>query len=125
MATLDASASLHPNLSLYATPPAQSPFPSPNPASSHAQVQAQAQAQAQSPSTLAPHVPPTTLAHLDRMHAASLAQERAIEPADVARVGFDKYMEDKYIALDQDKCWFVYQMCLAVGAENIVEASLG
>ncbi|ODM14655.1 hypothetical protein SI65_09844 [Aspergillus cristatus] len=31
-------------------------------------------------------------------------------------------MRDKFIALDQDKCHFIYQLCFATGAKTIVEA---
>ncbi|KAH6691316.1 O-methyltransferase [Plectosphaerella plurivora] len=39
-------------------------------------------------------------------------------PAEV----FDKLMVDKFIALDQDKCCFTYQLISAMGATNVVEA---
>ncbi|KAH8702959.1 O-methyltransferase [Phaeosphaeriaceae sp. PMI808] len=35
---------------------------------------------------------------------------------------FDDLMLDKFIALDEDKCQFVYQLINAMGATNIVEA---
>ncbi|PYI36151.1 O-methyltransferase [Aspergillus indologenus CBS 114.80] len=35
---------------------------------------------------------------------------------------FDRLMLDKFIALDQDKCQFTYQLITAMGATNIVEA---
>ncbi|RAH68769.1 O-methyltransferase [Aspergillus aculeatinus CBS 121060] len=35
---------------------------------------------------------------------------------------FDRLMLDKFIALDQDKCQFTYQLVTAMGATNIVEA---
>lgn len=35
---------------------------------------------------------------------------------------FDKLMLDKFIALDEDKCQFVYQLISALGATNVVEA---
>jgi len=35
---------------------------------------------------------------------------------------FRDIMRDKFIALEQDKCHFVYQLCLAINAKNIVEA---
>lgn len=35
---------------------------------------------------------------------------------------FDKLMLDKFIALDEDKCQFVYQLISATGATNVVEA---
>ncbi|BCR91248.1 uncharacterized protein ACHE_70091A [Aspergillus chevalieri] len=34
----------------------------------------------------------------------------------------DANMRDKFIALGQDKCHFIYQLCLATGAKTIVEA---
>jgi hypothetical protein len=64
--------------------------------------------------------PAGLLNYLDRLHDISTKQEEAIDKAEVERIGFDKYMRDKYIALDQDKCWFVYQTCLAMGARNVV-----
>lgn len=100
MASLESSASL----SLFAPPSTSPHLPSPNP--------------------LTPHISTQTLQLLDKLHAESLAQENAIDPAEVARVGFDAFMADKYIALDQDKCWFLYQMCLAIGARNVVEVCM-
>ncbi|KAI1263494.1 O-methyltransferase [Xylariaceae sp. FL1019] len=35
---------------------------------------------------------------------------------------FDNLMQDKFIALDEDKCQFVYQLITATNATNIVEA---
>lgn len=35
---------------------------------------------------------------------------------------FDQLMLDKFIALDEDKCHFMYQLILSTGATNIVEA---
>lgn len=67
------------------------------------------------------HASPNTLALLDRLHAQSLEQENRLDPNEVRELGFDSYMKDKFIALDQDKCWFVYQMMLAIGARNVVE----
>ncbi|KAK7408136.1 hypothetical protein QQX98_009727 [Neonectria punicea] len=40
----------------------------------------------------------------------------------VPRDEFDKLMLDKFIALDEDKCQFVYQLINATGATNVVEA---
>lgn len=65
--------------------------------------------------------PKALLLFLNRLHADSSEQEAAIDKSEVERVGFDNYMRDKFIALDQDKCWFVYQTCLAIGARNVVE----
>jgi hypothetical protein len=69
------------------------------------------------------HAPAGILEFLNRLHAMSTEQEEAIDKSELERVGFDNYMRDKYIALDQDKCWFVYQTCLAIGARNVVEVS--
>lgn len=63
----------------------------------------------------------TTL--LDRLHAMSQEQEDAITPEIIAEQGFDEYMKDKYIALDQNKCWFVYQSILASKAKVVVEVN--
>lgn len=66
--------------------------------------------------------PPHVLALLDRLHRESEHQE--------SRFDFSKYtpdtlhaaVKDKFIALDQDKCHMVYQLCRAINAKNIVEA---
>lgn len=78
---------------------------------------------------------------LSHLHAASLEQEAAMSNdkkvfsskilGDIedklagqgdAKNEFDKLMLDKFIALDEDKCHFVYQLINAVGATNVVEA---
>ncbi|KAH7013335.1 O-methyltransferase [Ilyonectria destructans] len=77
---------------------------------------------------------------LSDLHKVSLEQEAAISKtgkvmsSDVlgdledklshgnVREEFDKLMLDKFIALDEDKCQFVYQLINATGATNIVEA---
>lgn len=38
------------------------------------------------------------------------------------KVEFNKLMLDKFVALDQDKCHYVYQLINAMGATNVVEA---
>lgn len=77
---------------------------------------------------------------LAKLHQTSLEQEAAISdkskvfsskilddleekhgPAG-SRNAFDHLMLDKFIALDQDKCEFVYQLINAMGATNVVEA---
>ena len=71
---------------------------------------------------------------LDRLHTLSTAQEpvvndglkearqiRVKDPIAGSRE-LDRLMLDKFIALDQDKCEFVYQLILATGATNVVEA---
>ncbi|KAF4631561.1 hypothetical protein G7Y89_g6573 [Cudoniella acicularis] len=76
---------------------------------------------------------------LSQLHHQSLEQEAAINPKGkftstdnigdaedkqpaFARPDFDDLMRDKFIALDEDKCHFVYQLIGATGATNIVEA---
>ncbi|KAH8422562.1 uncharacterized protein LDX57_000315 [Aspergillus melleus] len=64
---------------------------------------------------------------LTTLHAKSLAQEAAL-PHDTfltshqTEPSFDALMADKFIALDQDKCEFVYQVLRASGATTVVEA---
>jgi hypothetical protein len=88
------------------------------------------------PSTFPQHI--TQL--LSNLHAESLAQEHAIDKArwssiraqlksanssedhDNATQQMDELMLDKCIALDQDKCLFIYNTLLAIGAEVVVEA---
>ncbi|KAB8208519.1 hypothetical protein BDV34DRAFT_210920 [Aspergillus parasiticus] len=53
-------------------------------------------------------VPQHILSLLDRLHAASI---RFITPP-----------REHFIALDQDKCHFVYQLASAINAKNIVKA---
>lgn len=60
---------------------------------------------------------------LTRLHAASTTQEAALTPADFKDDGsFAHLMQDKFIALEEDKCHFVYQLCRAIGAKTVVEA---
>lgn len=78
--------------------------------------------------------PPHILSLLDRLHTLSLAQEpetnaaissvldlRKRDPA-AGTLALNKLMSDKFVALDKDKCEFVYQLILATGATNVVEA---
>ena len=74
---------------------------------------------------------------LQRLHAASLVQEKELEgedggyaqirkawgkdPAAGMKLG-NEMMRDKFIALPVDKALFVYQLLLATGALNVVEA---
>ncbi|KAL4752277.1 hypothetical protein BDW72DRAFT_202499 [Aspergillus terricola var. indicus] len=39
-----------------------------------------------------------------------------------SKSAFDQLMLDKFIALDEDKCQFLYQLINAMGATNVVEA---
>ncbi|KAF4541944.1 O-methyltransferase [Lasiodiplodia theobromae] len=68
---------------------------------------------------------------LSRLHALSINQEKELKSQkDGARFvsstsdasDFDTLMRDKFIALDEDKCHFVYQLIRAKGALNIIEA---
>ena len=78
---------------------------------------------------------------LSRLHAASLEQEAAISSdekvfsskilGDIedrlagqgdAKNEFNELMLDKFIALDEEQCHFVYQLINAMGATNVVEA---
>jgi predicted O-methyltransferase YrrM len=84
--------------------------------------------------------PPHILELLAQLHRVSLEQEAAISKdgkvfsATVlgeleekndgkgTQSQFDALMLDKFIALDQDKCHFMYQLILSMGATNVVEA---
>lgn len=67
-------------------------------------------------------VPEHILSLLNRLHKDSLTQETAITNDDYKDKTFDDVMRDKFIALDQDKCHFVYQLCRTINAKTIVEA---
>lgn len=66
--------------------------------------------------------PSRIIALLDRLHAESQTQESAISQQDLQARDFDDLMRDKFIALDQDKSQFIYQLCRTVNAKTIVEA---
>ena len=94
---------------------------------------------------MATHTPidasPHILELLSRLHQTSLDQEATISKSgkvfshtvrgdleDKSSGGnvddqFDKLMLDKFIALDEDKCHFMYQLIHAIGATNVIEAS--
>lgn len=76
---------------------------------------------AQHPSPLA-HAPAATRALLTKLHAQSLAQESSFDLRAVPSAEFKAAVSDKFIALDEDKCQFVYQLLRATGARRIVEA---
>ncbi|KAF3074964.1 hypothetical protein CFAM422_003129 [Trichoderma lentiforme] len=66
--------------------------------------------------------PDNVHALLNRLHEQSLTQEAALPSTYLSSPdGFDDLMRDKFIALDQDKCQFVYQLARAIGARNIAE----
>ncbi|KAF3913678.1 hypothetical protein AA313_de0200892 [Arthrobotrys entomopaga] len=76
-----------------------------------------------SPNPLAgDNVPSHILTLLDRLHAASLKQESTLTRADFAEDVVHSNMKDKFIALEQDKCHFVYQLIRATNAKFVVEA---
>lgn len=84
--------------------------------------------------------PPHTLQLLSELHKISLEQEAQISttgkvfsakvlddiedkrPTTNPQEEFDQLMLDKFIALDEDKCQFTYQLINAMGATNIIEA---
>jgi predicted O-methyltransferase YrrM len=67
---------------------------------------------------------------LDKLHALSIAQETDTRPIFQNRETgpqagtheFDQLMLDKFVSLDRDKAEFVYQLIVATGAKNVVEA---
>ncbi|KAJ5770864.1 S-adenosyl-L-methionine-dependent methyltransferase [Penicillium nucicola] len=89
-----------------------------------------------SPIKAAPHI----LQLLSQLHQISLEQEASISQkgkvfsSDILddledkksktnpKDDFDRLMLDKFIALDEDKCQFTYQLINSMGATNIVEA---
>lgn len=80
------------------------------------------------------HAPPHILQLLARLHTLSLAQEGEIEQAKDSLIELHKkdpieggnalkeLMSNKFVALEKEKCEFVYQLILATGAKNVVEA---
>ena len=72
-----------------------------------------------SPSPL--RAPQHVLDLLARLHKESAEQEAKVDVAEIKAIGFDAYMEDKFIALDEDKCLFTYQLLRAINAQNVVE----
>lgn len=69
--------------------------------------------------------PPHVHELLDRLHARSAEQEATIDSAAYKTAGtssFDDLMRDKFVALDQDKSQFVYQVARMTGATSAVEA---
>jgi predicted O-methyltransferase YrrM len=75
-----------------------------------------------SSSTPNPVVAPVHVINLlNRLHRESSEQEAALGTYLSIPLGFDDLMRDKFIALDQDKCQFVYQLARALGARNIAE----
>jgi len=62
---------------------------------------------------------------LNRLHAQSTQQEKLIDPKVYTiqdTEEFDNIMRDQFVALDQDKCQFIYQIARMIKATQIVEA---
>jgi predicted O-methyltransferase YrrM len=73
---------------------------------------------------------------LDRLHAESEAQEKAFSQywfyltrifgyyisGQTWTASSDDHMRDKFVALEQDKCQFMYLLARSIDARNIVEA---
>ncbi|KAJ5084140.1 S-adenosyl-L-methionine-dependent methyltransferase [Penicillium alfredii] len=86
------------------------------------------------------NAPPHIQQLLSQLHQMSLEQEASFskegkmsssdvlrdieeeQPNNNPKENFDRFMRDKFIALDEDKCQFAYQLINAMGATNIVEA---
>lgn len=66
--------------------------------------------------------PPHVLALLDRLHRESEHQESSFDFFQYTPDTLHAAVKDKFIALDQDKCHMIYQLCRAINAKNIVEA---
>ncbi|TPX16204.1 uncharacterized protein E0L32_004199 [Thyridium curvatum] len=59
---------------------------------------------------------------LARLHAESSAQEGSMTEGDFKDRPFAEVMKDKFIALDEDKSQYVYQLLRVLGATTVVEA---
>lgn len=84
---------------------------------------------AQPPPNPTVDAPPHVLELLSSLHARSLEQEATIgekiaqiKDLPDAKERMADLMRDKFIALEQDKCEFVYTLLRATGALNVVEA---
>lgn len=71
---------------------------------------------------LAASVPSQALSLLSTLHSLSLAQEASLTRADYDPTTINDTMRDKFIALEEDKCHFVFQLARAINAKTIVEA---
>jgi hypothetical protein len=58
--------------------------------------------------------PPHVQDLLHRVHERSLGQERVLAEEGMGKADFETYMRDKFIALEQDKCEFVYTLARAL-----------
>ena len=66
--------------------------------------------------------PGHVLSLFDRLHSESENQEAAFDIYKHSGDGLQDSTRDKFIALDRDKCHYMYQLCRAINAKNIVEA---
>lgn len=66
-----------------------------------------------------------TLKLLEDLHAKSLEQEAGTDLMTVPKEQFKQVLSDKFIALDQNKCQFVYQLLKATRARTVVEVAEG
>lgn len=67
--------------------------------------------------------PPHVHQLLNRLHRLSTEQESTFDIRTIPVDQFGEFMRDKFVALEQDKCEFVYQLIRATGARNVVEVS--
>ncbi|KAE8374514.1 S-adenosyl-L-methionine-dependent methyltransferase [Aspergillus bertholletiae] len=67
-------------------------------------------------------VPPHVRSLLSTLHKQSMTQESAITDADFESRTFDDVMRDKFIALDEDKSQYLYQLSRIINAKTVVEA---
>ncbi|PYI33997.1 S-adenosyl-L-methionine-dependent methyltransferase [Aspergillus indologenus CBS 114.80] len=68
------------------------------------------------------HVSPHILSLLSTLHNRSAAEEAHMTWDDFKPESVAENMRDKFVAIEQDKAYFLYQMGLATGAKTIVEA---
>ncbi|RHZ56260.1 O-methyltransferase [Aspergillus thermomutatus] len=69
--------------------------------------------------------PPHILSLLDRLHTESTTQESSLPPSTYTNRSSDSFhtlMRDKFIALEKDKCHFIYQLARTLNATTVVEA---
>lgn len=65
-----------------------------------------------------------TLKLLEDLHARSLEEEAILDLTQVPDKYFKQALSDKFIALDQNKCQFVYQLLKAMRAQTVVEVGV-
>lgn len=65
--------------------------------------------------------PPHVQSLLDRLHAKSTEQEEIYAKEGKGDLSFDDYMRDKFIALEADKCEYLYTLIRALDAKLVVE----